>query len=101
MMIQSQRGKGRTMKLALCCFGLLTMLIFAHADGLPVITTQPTNQLVSPGSSAQFSVTATGATAFQWRYNGTNIADATNALLNVANVQTNNTGYYMVVVFFL
>ncbi len=86
------------MKLALCCFGLLATLIFARANGLPSVTTQPTNQNVLPGNTASFSVMATGATGYQWRFNGVDIADATNATLQVPNMQTNKAGYYMVVV---
>ena len=70
---------------------------FAWGDTLPIITTQPTNQNVSIGGTATFSIAATGATSFQWRYNGADIPDATNATLQVSNVQTNNTGYYLAV----
>ena len=37
----------------------------------PVITTQPTNATVTAGSTASFSVTATGATSYQWYYRTT------------------------------
>jgi hypothetical protein len=67
------------------------------ADGLPVITVQPTNQIVSPGGTATLVVTATGATSFQWRFNGTDILGATNSTLQIVNVQTTNSGYYLVV----
>ena len=34
----------------------------------PTITTQPSNKTATAGSSANFSVTATGATSYQWQY---------------------------------
>ncbi|MBX7221824.1 MAG: hypothetical protein K1Y36_17865 [Blastocatellia bacterium] len=55
----------------------------------PNITGQPGNQTVCSGATATFSVTATGATTFQWRKgttplsNGGNIAGATTATLTI------------------
>lgn len=86
------------MKLAVCCLGIYATLVFAHADGLPTITKQPTNQNVFPGDTGSFSVTATGATGYQWRFNGANIPDATNATLQISDMDTNKAGYYIVVV---
>ncbi len=34
----------------------------------PTITTQPSSKTAAAGSSAKFSVTATGATSYQWQY---------------------------------
>jgi hypothetical protein len=82
-------------------FGLIIWLcVFSQvvfADGLPVITVQPASQIVSPGNTATLTVTATGATSFQWRFNGADISGATNSTLQVPNAQTNNAGYYMAV----
>ncbi len=66
----------------------------------PTITTQPTNQTVTVGGTATFAVVATGTPLFsyQWSVNSTNIADATNASLTLANVQLNQAGGYSVVV---
>ena len=86
------------MKHLVICFGILIAPYLAHADGLPIITAQPTNQVVVPGNTAKFSATATGATAFQWRFNGADIPNETNAQLQISNVQTNNAGYYLVIV---
>ena len=69
----------------------------AFADSLPVITSSPTNTAATPGSTATLSVAATGAASYQWRFNGAEIADATNATLQVPNVQTNNSGYYLAI----
>jgi pectate lyase len=61
----------------------------------PTITTEPQNQSVSAGGTAIFSVTATGTSPlhYQW-YLSTNsvIANATNAVLALHNVSTNDTG---------
>jgi hypothetical protein len=47
----------------------------------PTITTQPTNQSVTVGRTAAFSVTATGTAplTYQWQKNGANISGATAA----------------------
>ncbi len=69
-------------------------------DNVPVITTQPQNASVMAGGAAGFSVTATGTgpLAYQWRFNGTNIAGATQANLSLSNVTTNQAGVYSVIV---
>ncbi len=66
----------------------------------PTITTPPASQAVTAGQSAAFSVTASGTATlkYQWRFNGTNLAGATNATLARSNVQTTNAGSYTVVV---
>jgi hypothetical protein len=69
----------------------------AFAGSLPVITSSPQNQTVLAGNPATFSVSATGATSFQWRFNGTNLPGATTATLQLANAQAANVGYYMAV----
>jgi hypothetical protein len=63
----------------------------ASADNLPVISTQPQNL----SGSGSFSVVSTNATAFQWRWNGTDIPGATNSTLPRSS--SDPTGYYMVV----
>jgi hypothetical protein len=40
---------------------------------------------------------SSNSVSYQWRFDGTNIAGATNAVLSVANVQLTNTGTYTVV----
>jgi len=78
--------------IGLCVFSQVVL-----ADGLPVITLQPTNLIVSQGDTATLTVAATGATSYQWRFNGADISGATNFTLQIPNAQTNNAGYYMVV----
>jgi len=66
----------------------------------PVITVQPTNQTIAVGSTAAFSVTATGSAplSYQWQFNGTNLSGMTNTVLNITNAQAANAGPYTVVV---
>ncbi|MEY4387821.1 MAG: hypothetical protein RLY20_3104, partial [Verrucomicrobiota bacterium] len=67
---------------------------------LPNILSQPTNQTLSSGQSAVFTVSATGIPepTYQWRKNGTNIANATNATYTIAAVLPNDAGAYSVMV---
>lgn len=66
----------------------------------PVITEQPQALSLGVGSNATFSVTATSlATAtYQWRKDGFDIANATNATFTVTNVQLADVATYSVVV---
>ena len=66
----------------------------------PSITTQPQSQLVNVGSNATFAVGATGTAplSYQWRFNTTNLASATNTSYTRTNVQAGTTGDYTVVV---
>jgi hypothetical protein len=66
----------------------------------PVITSQPTNQIVTVGDTATFSVLASGATplSYQWTLNATGIPGATNATLLLNNVQITDAGTYAVTV---
>jgi hypothetical protein len=41
----------------------------------PVITADPSNATVTAPATAQFSITATGATSYQWQKNGSNVSD--------------------------
>ena len=64
------------------------------------ITTQPQSQSVAPGSNALFTAAAAGTAplGYQWWFNGTAIAGATNTNLALLNVQPANGGSYTVVV---
>ncbi len=66
----------------------------------PGIVTQPASRTNNVGDNAFFSVSAGGATAlgYQWKFNGNNIADATNSALNIAVSDSSNAGSYSVVV---
>ncbi|HWY77735.1 MAG TPA: LamG-like jellyroll fold domain-containing protein, partial [Verrucomicrobiae bacterium] len=66
----------------------------------PSIVSQPVNQTVPTGVTASFSVVAEGTAplAYQWQFNGTNLAGATASFLNLVDVQTNQAGIYSVLV---
>jgi uncharacterized repeat protein (TIGR03803 family) len=65
-----------------------------------VITAQPLDQTVGAGQNASFSVTATGTlpVSYQWRFNATPIAGATDSTYGRANVQITDAGSYSVIV---
>ncbi|MBA4147458.1 MAG: immunoglobulin domain-containing protein [Verrucomicrobia bacterium] len=66
----------------------------------PIITTPPAAQTVTPDSTVTFRAFAIGdgQLTYQWRWNGTNILNATNTTLTLINVQTNQAGNYSVAV---
>lgn len=63
----------------------------------PTFSLQPQSLRVLAGSNATFSTFASGATSYQWRFNGTNIAGATTTSLTITNAQLTNAGSYLVV----
>jgi hypothetical protein len=67
-------------------------------SGPPFIQTQPTNQTAEEGSSVVLSVAALGAAplSYQWKFNGTTISGATNAMLTLTNLHPNQAGNYNV-----
>ena len=68
-------------------------------DPAPIITDQPDDTVVSIGSSASLSVTATGTNlVYQWYKNGMLIPGATGPTLNFPMAQLGDTGDYHVVV---
>lgn len=80
-------------------FGFITRV--ETADPIPpLIITHPTNLFILTGSTAQFSVTASGTAplSYQWRFNGVNILGATNNPITIPNAQAANQGLYSVVV---
>ena len=68
----------------------------------PIITQQPTNQMVGQGANVTFSVIVsnicTPPLVYQWYFNGTTISGATNATLTLTQVQYSQMGNYWVVV---
>jgi hypothetical protein len=73
---------------------------YAAADSQPSIGTQPADQSVAIGSTATFSISASGvpAPSYQWLFDGSYIQGATNPTLTVSNVQATSLGSYSVVV---
>ena len=65
----------------------------------PQILAHPRTQVVRPGELGSFFVVAsdTRDLAYQWRFNGTNIANATNDTFLLTNVGATNEGLYSVV----
>jgi hypothetical protein len=68
------------------------------ATSAPVITTQPALQAVDAATPATFSVTATGASTYQWYKNGTPISGATQDTYTIASVQFTDVASYSVLV---
>jgi hypothetical protein len=66
----------------------------------PIVAVQPKDQSVPLGEDALFSVTALGSKplSYQWRFNNTNLAGATQARLILEKLQTNRAGAYSVFV---
>jgi hypothetical protein len=93
--------------------GSVTSLVasLTVTNGPPVITLQPTNQLVETGQNAFLVSAAAGSPSlgYQWQaqetnltwtnvLNGGNISGATSSTLTFSGAQTNNSGNYQVVV---
>jgi sugar lactone lactonase YvrE len=66
----------------------------------PLITAQPLSQFAPVGGNAAFSVAVISPPTFEyhWQFDGTNLDNATNASLALADVSTNEAGSYTVVV---
>jgi hypothetical protein len=69
-------------------------------DGSPAITVHPWNRTARAGDGVVFAVRAVGGglLAFQWRLNGQDIPNATNAVLTLANVSRASAGAYRAIV---
>ena len=66
----------------------------------PTITTQPQNQFAVLNQNVSFSVAAFGTAplGYQWKFNGTTLASATNSVLGLTKVKNADEGNYTVVV---
>lgn len=67
-------------------------------DTPPYFLRLPTNQVAGIGGSAAFAITARGSDPlnYQWRFNGVDIPNATNATLQLSQLRYDQTGYYSV-----
>lgn len=81
-------------------FGLIDNVRVEVPAVAPTITVHPQSQWGIIDSNATFTVSASGLPApfYQWRFNATNIAGATNASLFLSNLQGTNLGQYSVLV---
>ena len=86
-------------------YGSVTSAVAQLTVNLPVapsISTQPQDQInVLPGATATFTVVAGGSEplSYQWYFNtNTPVANATDSILTITNVQAGNVGSYSVVV---
>lgn len=75
-----------------------SIVITGGVVAAPSITTQPASLVMVSGSTAVFSVVATGSPTYQWLKDGAAIAGATSATLMLTNIQVANGGVYSVVV---
>lgn len=64
----------------------------------PTITNQPQDAYVYAHGTASFSVQATGASGYQWLFNGSNILNAASSTLVLSNVVQSELGQYSVIV---
>jgi endonuclease/exonuclease/phosphatase family metal-dependent hydrolase len=66
----------------------------------PAIVSQPQSQAANEGTSASFTVVATGSLplSYQWQFNSANLAGATNSALMLTNVTAAHAGTYTVTV---
>jgi|GEM_PF-2862111 len=62
------------------------------------IISQPVGLTQCEGNSVNISVSANGATSYQWRRNGVNVSGANSATLVMSNVTLAQAGYYDVVI---
>jgi len=76
--------------------------LFNYSNSDIIITNQPTSVSTNQNSAVAFSVGVYSyiglSLSFQWQFNGTNIAGATNSVLNLSAVQFADAGVYDVVV---
>ncbi|MGD1031461.1 MAG: immunoglobulin domain-containing protein [Opitutaceae bacterium] len=69
---------------------------YSSGAGLSAPQIQPSSQSVSAGTNVTLSVIATGATGYQWQFEGANIAGATNSTLSMPSIGTYQAGAYTV-----
>src|SRR3954470_543985 len=64
----------------------------------PLITAQPQSTYAPQGNNAVFNVTASGATFYQWQFDGVNISGANSSTYTVTNADLSKAGNYSVIV---
>jgi uncharacterized repeat protein (TIGR03803 family) len=80
--------------------GYGTIFSLQDLTAAPVSTVAPGSQSVTVGKLASFSVAAYGSPPFsyQWLFNGTNVAGATNAVIVISNAFPTDAGPYAIIV---
>lgn len=80
--------------------GRVSIVSLVAPSGPPIIITPPADLNVLPGTNVTFTVGVSGPIPFtyQWRRNGYNLPGATNATLDLNNVQPGDEGAYAVLV---
>ena len=80
--------------------GTIPLPRYTVAPLAPIVMTHPHSQSALPGTNLTLNTLAIGDAplGYQWRLNGANIPNATNASLALTNLTTPNAGNYSVVV---
>jgi len=74
------------------------MMSYTSGYGLSAPQIQPSSQTVNAGANVTLSVVASGATGYQWQYEGANITGATSSTLFIPGIGTYQAGAYSVAV---
>ncbi|HTR40278.1 MAG TPA: hypothetical protein VMH87_01510, partial [Pseudomonadales bacterium] len=69
-----------------------------YSISYPVVSTSPQAQTVDANTTTTFSVIASGAQTYQWKFNGNIIIGATNSTYIIQSTSPTNAGIYTVVV---
>jgi hypothetical protein len=98
--VQATNGGIYSLRVSDTTFGVTTNATNLVINTAPVVLVQPEDRFVALGASATFSNLAGGQQplAYQWRRNGTNIANATNAIYTIALAQNSSAAAYSVLV---
>jgi len=81
------------------CYAQISMFsVSTTSCAAPVVTAEPVPQTVCDGQSAAFSMTATGATGYQWQLTGSDISGATNSTYTIPSASSGNAGTYQCIV---
>ena len=95
-------GTGRQIRGVLGALLFSTLICHGQSGGTaPGIASSPVKQTRPAGTNVTFSVSATGTPPlyYQWLFDSNSLAGATNAVVTLANVQTNNSGTYSAFVY--
>jgi Immunoglobulin domain len=78
----------------------LVITVTGSSASPPTITSQPSNQTVSQGQSASFSVTATGTAplTYYWRKGTTVVSSGNSSSYTIASAQAADAGSYSVII---